>query len=106
MARCETCGNDYDKAFQVSMNGTTHTFDSFECAIHALAPTCNNCGIHIVGHGLEKEGIFFCCEHCAEVKGVTGLRDRIGVGGGDRNGFPRVIDFELASMMPPTRSVP
>ena len=25
MARCETCGNDYDKAFQVSMNGTTHT---------------------------------------------------------------------------------
>ena len=37
MARCETCGNDYDKAFEVTMNGTTHTFDSFECAIHALA---------------------------------------------------------------------
>jgi len=81
MARCETCGNDYDKAFQVTMNGTTHTFDSFECAIHALAPTCDNCGIHIVGHGLEKEGTFFCCEHCAEVKGVSGLRDRIGAGG-------------------------
>jgi hypothetical protein len=78
MARCETCGNDYDKAFQVSMNGTTHTFDSFECAIHALAPTCENCGIRIVGHGLEKDGTFFCCEHCAEVVGVTGLRDRIG----------------------------
>jgi hypothetical protein len=77
MARCETCGNDYDKAFQVSMNGTTHTFDSFECAIHALAPTCENCGIRIVGHGLEKDGTFFCCEHCAEVVGVTGLRDRI-----------------------------
>jgi hypothetical protein len=81
MARCETCGNDYDKAFQVTLNGSTHTFDSFECAIHALAPTCENCGIHIVGHGLEKEGTFFCCEHCAEVKGVTGLRDRVGVGG-------------------------
>ncbi len=81
MARCETCGNDYDKAFQVTMNGTTHTFDSFECAIHALAPTCANCGIHIVGHGLEKEATFFCCEHCAEAKGVSGLRDRIGVGG-------------------------
>jgi hypothetical protein len=73
-----TCGNDYDKAFQVSMNGTIHTFDSFECAIHALAPTCENCGIRIVGHGLEKDGTFFCCEHCAEVIGVTGLRDRIG----------------------------
>jgi hypothetical protein len=82
MARCETCGNDYDKAFQVNMNdGTTHTFDSFECAIHALAPTCDNCGVHIVGHGLEKEGTFFCCDHCAEVKGVIGLRDRVGAGG-------------------------
>jgi hypothetical protein len=77
MARCETCGNDYDKAFQVTMSGSTHTFDSFECAIHALAPTCENCGIRIVGHGLEKDGTFFCCEHCAEVVGVTGLRDRI-----------------------------
>src|SRR6266699_3942955 len=65
--RCETCGNDYDKAFQVTLNGSTHTFDSFECAVHALAPTCKNCGIHIVGHGLEKDGTFFCCEHCAEV---------------------------------------
>src|SRR5215203_2445574 len=36
MAKCETCGNDYDKAFQVTMHGTVHTFDSFECAIHAL----------------------------------------------------------------------
>src|SRR5262245_3628381 len=42
--RCETCGNDYDKAFQVTKGGVTHTFDSFECAIHALAPTCAHCG--------------------------------------------------------------
>jgi len=35
MAQCETCGNDYDKAFQVKMNGSMHTFDSFECAIRA-----------------------------------------------------------------------
>ncbi len=34
MATCETCGNDYDKAFQVTMNGKAHTYDSFECAIH------------------------------------------------------------------------
>ena len=52
--------------------------DSFECAIHALAPTCATCGIRIVGHGLENDGTFFCCDHCAEAKGVTGLRDRIG----------------------------
>ena len=80
MARCETCGNDYDKAFQVSMNGTTHTFDSFECAIHALAPTCENCGIRIVGHGLEKDGTFFCCAHCARSDTADGhkIRDAVG----------------------------
>ena len=48
--------------------------------MRSLRPA-DNCGIHIVGHGLEKEGTFFCCEHCAEVKGVMGLRDRIGAGG-------------------------
>jgi hypothetical protein len=41
MAKCDVCGNDYDKAFQVvSAQGSSRTFDSFECAIHALAPTC------------------------------------------------------------------
>src|SRR5262249_44390241 len=78
MARCETCGNDYDKAFQVTMNGTTHTFDSFECAIHALAPTCETRRIRIVGPGLEKDRTSCCCEHCAGVTGVVGLRDRLG----------------------------
>ena len=53
--KCETCGNDYDKSFQVIAAGQSHVFDSFECAIHALAPTCAHCGIRIVGHGLEKE---------------------------------------------------
>ena len=38
MEKCDVCGNDYDKAFQVQMGGESHTFDSFECAIHALAP--------------------------------------------------------------------
>lgn len=77
MSRCETCGNDYDKTFQVTMNGTMHTYDSFECAIHALAPRCENCGIQIVGHGMEAKGMFYCCEHCAEAKHVHGMRDRL-----------------------------
>jgi hypothetical protein len=29
-----------------------------------------------VGHGLEKNGVMFCCNHCAEQEGVTELRDR------------------------------
>ena len=76
MAKCEKCGNDYDKSFEVVMNGQRHTFDSFECAISALAPKCSHCGCRIIGHGLEDDGTFFCCDHCAESAGVTGLRDR------------------------------
>jgi hypothetical protein len=76
MATCETCGNDYDKSFELVMQGKTHTFDSFECAIHALAPRCGQCGVSIVGHGSEKDGAIYCCSHCAEQAGVTGLRDR------------------------------
>ena len=56
MAQCETCGNDYDKAFAISIAGKSHTFDSFECAIQALAPTC---------------------AHCASQKGMTAVRDRV-----------------------------
>jgi len=76
MARCDLCGNDYDKAFEVRLAGQTHTFDSFECAIHALAPTCAHCGCKIVGHGVEAEGRFYCCAHCAHQVGIGGLRDR------------------------------
>ena len=32
------------------------TFDSFECAIHAMAPTCAHCSCRIVGHGVEQGG--------------------------------------------------
>ena len=77
MARCETCGNDYDQSFDVVMAGKTHTFDSFECAIHALAPTCQTCGIRVVGHGLQAGGDIYCCDHCAEKAGVKGLKDRV-----------------------------
>ena len=76
MPRCDTCGNDYDKAFQVTMNGRTHTFDSFECAIHKLAPTCKHCGCRIIGHGHEASGEMYCCAHCATHEGVTSLKDR------------------------------
>ena len=76
MAVCEVCGNDYDKAFQVTMAGQSHTFDSFECAVHALAPKCAHCGCRIVGHGVEKDGRMFCCAHCAGHEGATDLRDR------------------------------
>lgn len=76
MGKCETCGNEYDKSFDIISDGKKHTFDSFECAIQSLAPTCHCCSCRIIGHGLESQGRFFCCDHCAEKSGVTGLKDR------------------------------
>jgi hypothetical protein len=76
MARCEHCGNDYEKSFDVrTADGTTHTFDSFECAIHVLAPTCAHCQCRVIGHGMEADGTIFCCAHCARHAGVTELVD-------------------------------
>jgi hypothetical protein len=43
MAKCEVCGNDYDKSFELIAAGARHTFDSFECAIQAIAPICEHC---------------------------------------------------------------
>lgn len=77
MAICELCGNDYDKAFTVTMGGRAHTFDSFECAIQVLAPTCAHCRCRIIGHGMEADGRFFCCAHCAKQSGVPQMEDRV-----------------------------
>jgi hypothetical protein len=78
VGRCEVCGNEYDKAMQITVAGATHVFDSFECAIHAIAPRCEHCGCAVIGHGVEAEGHFFCCAHCAREKGYAELQDRVG----------------------------
>ncbi|MBW3636007.1 MAG: hypothetical protein KY445_06010 [Armatimonadetes bacterium] len=75
MAKCETCGNDYARAFEIVMDGKSHVFDSFECAIHALAPPCAHCGCKIIGHGSEAGGILYCGAHCARQSGETELVD-------------------------------
>ena len=77
MATCEVCGNDYDKSFEVKKEGATHVFDSFEGAIHVLAPKCEHCGCRVIGHGVEADDRIFCCVHCAKHSGETGLRDRV-----------------------------
>lgn len=78
MASCEVCGNDYDKTFEVVAAGQRHTFDSFECAIHRLAPICEHCQCKVIGHGSEVNSQFFCCAHCArEATGAAAIQDRV-----------------------------
>ena len=77
MATCEVCGNEYDKSFEVTAARVTHVFDSFECAIHLMAPVCEHCGCQTIGHGVEADGRFFCCAHCARAAAGVEARDRV-----------------------------
>ena len=82
--RCDMCGNEYDKCFEVVVGvdpRVSYTFDCFECAIQRLAPVCAQCRCRVVGHGVEVDGpegdTIFCCAHCArESTGLDQLRDR------------------------------
>lgn len=75
MATCEICGNQYDKSFDVIIGGKRHTFDSFESAISAVAPTCTLCSCRIIGHGVKVGNRMFCCAHCANSAGTPGVID-------------------------------
>lgn len=75
MAQCEVCGNDYYLSFEVITAGNRHVFDSFECAIHQLAPICDHCGCRVIGHGVEANGTFFCSANCSRIAGVTAVVD-------------------------------
>ncbi len=76
MATCEVCGNDYWMTFEVrTSSGAVHTFDSFECAAHRMAPRCEHCSCQILGHGVEVSGKFFCCAHCARQSGIPSARE-------------------------------
>jgi hypothetical protein len=81
MGVCEVCGNEYPLTFEVKAAGQVHVFDSFECAVHRMAPECEHCGCRIVGHGVNVEGSFYCCAHCAReadhAEGVK-IRDTVG----------------------------
>ena len=77
MAKCDVCGNDYDRPLKITTSAGTFTFDSFECAIHKLAPLCDYCGVRIIGHGIQNGDTFYCCAHCAHMSGVTKAVDNI-----------------------------
>jgi hypothetical protein len=77
-ATCKVCGNRYDKPIEVRAGDGTGLYDCFECAIHDLAPSCENCGVKIIGHGVEAGGTMYCGAHCAGRQGVDELRDRTG----------------------------
>jgi hypothetical protein len=92
MAKCEVCGNDYYLAFEVIAAGNRHVFDSFECAIHRLAPVCAHCGVKVIGHGVDANNDLYCCAHCARQHGADDVADHSSTSdrpGADPEGGPR-----------------
>ncbi|ASQ44993.1 hypothetical protein [Legionella clemsonensis] len=77
MEKCSVCGNSYDNCFEVIQKGNSYFFDSFECAIQKLAPTCKHCSCRIIGHGIEAGKDYYCCANCARACGVENARDDV-----------------------------
>ena len=70
MATCDVCMvMTMTKPFTITRGDRSGTFDSFECAISAMAPQCANCGVKIIGHGVEDADQMYCCAHCARHEG-------------------------------------
>ena len=65
MAACYVCGNEKAQLFTITLDEKLYTFDCFECAIHALSPVCKQCGCKVIGHTVERDGLFYCGEDCA-----------------------------------------
>jgi hypothetical protein len=74
---CSTCGNEYSDGLEITFRGRNYTFDCFECAIHKLAPTCESCGIRILGHGVQSGNRLFCSSHCARTQGIQGVHTHV-----------------------------
>ena len=70
MGRCDVCGNDYPRMLEIRQGDRLGRFDSFECAIHGMAPTCEHCGCRVIGHGVEQGARIFCCANCAQMAGI------------------------------------
>ncbi|MGE5463270.1 MAG: hypothetical protein ACM3PS_07940 [Syntrophothermus sp.] len=66
-ASCEVCGKNQDRCFEVHLGGEKHVFDSFECAMRGLMPTCSQCGCLILGAGVLAEGRLYCSHSCASL---------------------------------------
>jgi hypothetical protein len=77
MRTCDHCGNSYHHTFEVLRDGSSYIFDSFECAIQVLAPTCAHCQCRVIGHGVEADRVVYCCAHCARQAGTDELRDSV-----------------------------
>lgn len=65
MKNCDTCGGATEHPINVSLDGRTGHYDSFECAIHDVAERCAHCDCVILGHPVYAGEAAYCCQHCS-----------------------------------------
>ena len=77
MASCEVCGNEYDRTMEIIVGGERHVFDSFECAIHAIAPRWSTVSAASSATASSPAMPLYCGAHCAHESGVAAARHRV-----------------------------
>ena len=77
--RCEVCGNDQGRCFEVRLGGERHVFDSFECAMRAFTPRCGHCGGDLLGHGIVLGDTLYCSYECANEHDTREYEKRVQV---------------------------
>ena len=74
MAVCDGCGNHSERMFTVQTHDDrVFFFDSVQCAVPLLAPTCAHCLCPIFGQSVEIGGITYCGSGCAQRSGVQSV---------------------------------
>lgn len=67
MSVCDGCGNRSERMFTVQTHDDrVFLFDSVQCAVPILAPTCAGCLCAILGQPVEVGSITYCSAGCAE----------------------------------------
>jgi hypothetical protein len=66
LSRCDSCGNEQNRTFEIRMARKLYTFDTLKCAIQVLAPTCTHCGDRILGHPVRLGLDQYCSAECAQ----------------------------------------
>jgi hypothetical protein len=75
MAKCEVCGNEYDKALTLLLPGiaTPSIVSNARFRRSHRSATASR----VIGHGVEVGGRFFCCAHCARLATSADVKDRV-----------------------------
>ncbi len=71
MTVCDGCGNRSERLFTVQTHDDrVFLFDSVQCAMPILAPTCAQCLCTILGQGVEVGSLTYCSSGCAQRSGA------------------------------------